>query len=968
MHKARLTFLLLFVLASQAYAQYYFGRNKVQYDEFAWQILETEHFDIYYYPEMRELAEIGASYAEAAYPRLVDKFDHDLNRRVPLIFYSNHLHFQQTNTIPSLIPPGVGGFFEFLKGRVVIPSNGSMREFKHVINHELVHVFMHSKSNRTLRDHRRGNFPGPPLWFTEGLAEYWSDEWDSEAEMFLRDAVISGYLVPLSQMYRIYGSFLMYKEGQAICKFIAEHFGEEKILQLIENLWMADSFSEVMRLTLGVDYRKFDEIWTYHLKKEKYPILENNDLPGMVARRLTRKGLNTKPAFCRYDGEAKIVFTSNRVGYSNIYEMPLAAGGEGDASPQVLVKGERTSQFESFNLLRSKIDANSLGWLVFVAKSSGKDAIYKFDLRERKVLQRLQFDNLVTIFSPSWNPDGERIAFTAVDFAGQSDLYVYDFKTQGLQRLTNDFYDDRDPAWSPNGAFLAFSSDRTDFGERGAYNLFLYTLDTGEITYLTYNESNDMTPAWSPDGNAIAFTSDRDGAFNLWMIRAPNKATHLAYETSANPGMLPDQVPYPSAISKSCELKKITNFITGAFDPEWTDENSLLFTAFERFSFQIRLLPEIKEKFAAAPVAPRDSIVALTGAWDLPRLRGTSEATSVAYNKKFDLDIAQSQVTQDPVFGTSGGAQLAMSDMLGNHQYYFLLFNTATTKDDLLKSFNIAVTKIDLSHRANTAIGLYHFAGNYYNHADGTFFERRYGGFGAISYPLSVFQRVEASVNVRMSEKEWLGFRKRDALLFSNFVSWVKDNSLWGPSGPIDGSRFNFTLGNTVDVHKSKVNFYTVIADYRRYFRLSNQVAYGLRAWTAINEGKEALPFFMGGSWDLRLYPRWRLWGKKLFLLSQELRFPFIDRFSIAFPFGGLGFSAIRGALFVDMGNAWDNRLNDILGSFGFGARLRLGGFLVLRYDIGRRFTIENIHSGLSLNSISIPASWYQQFFFGWDF
>ena len=191
---------------------------------------------------------------------------------------------------------------------------------------------------------------------------------------------------------------------------------------------------------------------------------------------------------------------------------------------------------------------------------------------------------------------------------------------------------------------------------------------------------------------------------------------------------------------------------------------------------------------------------------------------------------------------------------------------------------------------------------------------------------------------------------------------------MWGASGPIDGQRFNFTLGNTIDVRKSNVNFYTIIADYRQYFRISPNVSYAVRLWTAINQGKEAFPFFMGGSWDLRLYPRWRIWGKKLFLVSQELRFPFIDRFSIAFPIGGVHFSSIRGALFVDAGNAWNDRLRDVLGSFGFGARLRFGGFLVLRYDIGRRFAINDIRSGIRPKSVEVSSKWYQQFFFGWDF
>ena len=92
-----------------------FGRNKVQYSDFEWNILQTEHFQIYFYKEARELAEIGANYAEESYTILQQKFNHSLGDTVPIIFYSSPLHFKQTNTTPGFIPDGVGGFFEFIK-------------------------------------------------------------------------------------------------------------------------------------------------------------------------------------------------------------------------------------------------------------------------------------------------------------------------------------------------------------------------------------------------------------------------------------------------------------------------------------------------------------------------------------------------------------------------------------------------------------------------------------------------------------------------------------------------------------------------------------------------------------------------------------------------------------------------------------------------------------------------------------
>ena len=87
------------------------------------------------------------------------------------------------------------------------------------------------------------------------------------------------------------------------------------------------------------------------------------------------------------------------------------------------------------------------------------------------------------------------------------------------------------------------------------------------------------------------------------------------------------------------------------------------------------------------------------------------------------------------------------------------------------------------------------------------------------------------------------------------------------------------------------------------------------------------------------------------------VRFPFIDQFYLRFPFGGIGFNSIRGALFVDAGNVWDDTFGDIKGSFGFGLRFRFAGYLVLRLDIGKKTNFKEIY----------PKT-FTQFFFGWDF
>ncbi len=917
----------------QAQAQfYYFGRNKVQYTDFAWQVLRTEHFHIYYYEGMEDLARRGAAVAEEAYSRLEERFNHSISHPIPLIFYSSHLHFQQTNTTPGFIPEGVGGFFEFLKGRVVIPSNGSSAQFAHVIRHELVHVFTMSKFNRVLTDHRAPLDRAAPLWFTEGLAEYWSTTWDTQADLVVRDAVMYNYVPGTDQMYRISGSYLMYKLGQNVCAYVARRFGEEKLLLLFENAWKSKTWEETWKLTLGVNFKEFDKEWLYDLRKQYYPLLSHEDLPSRVTRTLVEEGFNAKPVVERADGHRAVYYVGNVIGYTSIYRVdPDAEKPE----PELVVKGEQTHELEAFHPFQAKLSITTDGRLAFVSKTGETDALHVYDTRARTLLQTYRFRDLVVIGSPSWSPDGRRLVFSSIDRTGNNDLYLFDLQGERLTKVTNDLYDDRDPAWSPDGGRIAFSSDRTPNGPGGGYNLF--TIDTAgtDIRYVTFGRSIEQAPAWSPDGRWLAFTSDIDGVNNIWAI-----------DMTAPEG--------------SRSMRRLTSFITSSSDPAWGGRNDLVFTVYERGSFQIRAIDDVSERLDTAEVRPVPTPDRLDG-WEPERLSGAMAQEPIRYTKDYSLDLAQSQISTDPVFGTVGGAALAMSDLLGNDQYFFLIYNTAQVQSELLDNFNVAISRISLGSRVNYAYGIFRFAGNRYDLTDPNLFyyERSFGGYFVLSYPLSRFRRVEAGVTVSNSDKDIYIDAPRRALLVSNTLSYIWDTSLWGPSGPVDGRRMKLTLAYTDDIQYANVSYYSLIADYREYLRLTTRSAWALRGHLWYNEGIEARRFFMGGSWDLRGWPRWSIRGQKLWLASQELRFPFIDELTVRLPFVGIGFGSIRGALYTDVGGAWDDTYRDTKGSIGAGVRINLGGVIVLRYDIGKRVEqdLRKLQKGL-----------YYQFFFGWDF
>ena len=930
--------IMLLIFSAIASSQYhYFGRNKIQYTNFNWHVLKTDHFDIYFYPEMEEVAKYGASIAENAYIEYQSKFNHALNKRVPLIMYSSHLHFQQTNIIPYLIPEGTGGFFEFIKGRVVIPSDGSYAQFKHVIRHELIHVFTVSKINRIYKDHQKFNSPGPPLWFIEGIAEYWSQEAKPLHDMVLRDAVLNGYFRPISRIGEIEGSYLMYKEGEDFLDYLSSKMGDEIVLRLMENLWYSEQFEEVFKFTTGMNYKEIEVGWVHNLKQRFFPEIAGQDNPKVVDTQLTSRGFNTKPAVY-YDSTSAphIAFISNRLGYTNIYSKPMKPGVE----PRVIIEGEKNPEYEMFHVFRSKIDIKDNKFLAFVTKSGETDVIHIFDLQSNQTILTLKFPDLVAVSSPKWSHSGEKIAFSALDFSGFTDLYVYDLSDSTLKRLTHDSYDDRDPVWTRGDKGLIFSSDRSFYGKHGRFNIFSINFNNGSIALLTFGKYNDSSPELNLSNNSLLFHSDRNGHNDIYLLKLSD---------DFKPGTI-----------LQADLYQLTSLSGSVQEPLWASDSTILYTSFENYAFNI-FQTEIEQK-SLIPIDMNIGSDFIEKSWHPELLSGQKIETVTPYRGKYSLDIAQGQVVQDPIFGTMGGAQIAVSDVLGNHQYYIVIYNNARTQSEFLDSFNFSVTRYTLSKRTDYGVGFFRFRGLRFNYYEGFYDEERFGSVFFLKYPISHFMRVEGVFNISNSRKDWFGYKgSRKAWIVANYFSFIHDNSIWGISGPIDGSRFLITIGYTSDVKYSNVSYTTLIADYRKYFRLSLQSTYALRIMGLRSSGKEAQRFYIGGSWTLRGYPRFVIWGNQSILWNNELRFPFINNIQVRFPGGTANFGGVKGALFFDVGNAWEDRFdwkkNGLKGSFGIGLRFRLAGYLVLRYDIGRR---TDFHS--------ISKENFYQFFFGWDY
>ncbi|MEZ5359021.1 MAG: hypothetical protein R3F48_09350 [Candidatus Zixiibacteriota bacterium] len=909
-------------------AQYYFGKNKVQYTDFDWYMMTTEHFNVYYYSDEAELAEIAAESAERSYKALAAKFNHEIYSKIPLIIYSTPNHFVQTNVTFSFLPENVAGFTEFIKGRVVVPFNGSYFDFDRVIRHEMVHVFTISRINRHGRESGRFSAAYPPLWFTEGLAEYWSREWGSEADLIVRDMVINGTLPKIDELWTVHGTFFMYKLGQSICEFIAMEYGEDKLTRMFDNWYVGKRFEEIVKFTLGEDLKTVSDKWQYHLKKKYYPQIEELDLPDKQADRLTEHVFAVRPVpvqVMNSQGEEEpwVIYKANKTGYSAIYMQPA---DKLNAKPITLLKGERSSRYESLHLLSSGVDQYNDSLLVFASKSKERDVLYIYDLTKREVVRRYEFDSLIAVTSPRFSPNGDFVAFTGNHPNGYADLFVLELATGGLRQITDDIYNDLDPSFGHDGKSLLFASDRGGAGYDGYTSIYRIDLESKQITRLTSGTYTDRYPSENPLGSQIVFTSDRgdERAVNIFMLE------------------------------DNQTLSQVTAYITGAFDPRFSaDGSELYFYGYQNRGFHL-FRSDIKD-IRSVPAEPP----AYTDAqWFPGKIGSESTVSNVKYKTDYSLDIAQSTIAYDGVFGTLGGIQAAMSDVLGNNTFVFLLSNTAREKDDLLTSFNVGVTYLRRTKRVNLGIGGFHLYDEYYNDYDGYYYERLIGGMFLVSYPFSKFTRVETSVFARHSDKDtYAGLVNRKAFPATHLVSFVTDNTLWLPTGPIDGRRLNLTAGYSYDFRNGRSFNRLASADLRIYQRLRTYSCIASRFFAFTSAGIEPQRLYLGGSWSFRGYNRRHWYNRNILFNSVEIRFPLINALILATPPGVMRFGGIQGAIFHDLGTAWDDRWDGWHGSFGLSFRLALGYLVTLRLDISRT---HDFHYIASRNRTD--------FFFGWNF
>jgi len=570
---------------------------------------------------------------------------------------------------------------------------------------------------------------------------------------------------------------------------------------------------------------------------------------------------------------------------------------------------------------------------------------------------------------PSVSPDGSKIAFIS-SRNGIDNIYVALIESEEHFAVTDILTGVSYMSWSPDGAKLAFEAfyrgafdifvldELAPVGEDGVLVSTAFVRGEYDLPFADVADDEDANEEITDSLSAalLDYEIEKDYVSYAVDTSGPGSSDSAAVEES---GLLADSL----AAGEAADEADSVAAESGIYDGEYVYVSDDAKDPLDPF---LRDIPGDSAGHSLKRIHEEpghfDSIPPPTEGGDYEIHK---------YKVKFTPDYVGGGFGYDTFFGLRGQTVFMFSDYLGNHQI-ILVTDLVNTIDQS----NIQAYYFNSLRRTGFGVGFFHSKNYYLDNNDFLFSDRFYGIQLFASRPFSVFNRLEASLSQSFIDREYYDRPQdirdnRSSKVTTATLGYVTDNILWGITGPLNGRRARLAVETGIDLFNTRnIESYAIDLDYRRYWHFGNLYSLAFRASGGMSFGRTPKRYFVGGTtnWignrtlDAEVYDVENLYfadvvtplrgveyydlsGNRYGLLNVEFRYPMIDYFGMRFPLP-LVISRVGGAIFLDMGTAWDgsnfkggtsegghHRLNDIRTGFGFGMRANLG-FILLRYDL----------------------------------
>jgi hypothetical protein len=896
----------------------YFGKNQIRYDNFEWHTYTTEHFEIYYYPEIEPHLERIAGYAESAYQHVSSELKHDLSMKLPLILFSTASEFWQQNVIPGAAQEGVGAFAEPGRYRILMPIDEPPDLLYRLIVHELTHQFQFDIIPTGLI---RRNMP---LWVFEGMSDYMTGYWRPLDMMTVRDAAVSDIVPKMSEMQE-YGGFsnprLIYNLGHAAFEFMESKWGKEGVRAYVFALRRSviggsdDAYQEAFQITPEEWDAQFDRYL-----KERFKPFRDKERPADYGRDLApdpRKGrfanvLSIEPS---PSGDLIAGMTGN--GRDREYDIVLISAKDGEIIRNLTSGFDQSMGFEYLATPGGRW--NSVPWmswspqgdrLAYFVRTEKDRSLIVQNVVTKKIEVRVPLTTIDAPESPDFSPDGKLIAFSGMR-GSVADIFTVDLDSKEITNLTSDAFAQYAPTWAPDGKSIVYLT-------RVSGNEKLFRMDANgankvQLTFGTHDEGG----AQFMDANTLVFAST-----------AVNPAEPIDPETAKN-----GQIYNIWTLDlKSNDLRQFTDALSGIHTPVVLREgsvNRLAFVTYFKGEYGLHVLERKDEitRVASAdfgspgPIVDFQAPLTHTLIADNKKKKGKFEKLFLEGRPPVALGVTSG----GDVFG---GTQVTFTDVLGDQQFNLFISSVSQYR-------TMSLTWMNMEKRLQWALQGYSQTQFYYGQLEGIFYDPAYsglidrdlaqatrtiqGGTAFAIYPFNRYRRIELfggynyykeSYNDPILEQISTDYQEEQygQTLFNNGsmlplgAAFIQETTIFREFGPLSGSTMRLAYEVAPKIGNS-LSRQTFDGDARKYYRLASTGVLALRARGFKSIGQNPDYTYFGGNSELRGYEYLQFTGQQAFFMNAELRFPLID--AMATPIGVLG--GIRATLFAGVGGAsWE--------------------------------------------------------------
>jgi Tol biopolymer transport system component len=890
----------------------YFGKNQPRYDHFEWWTYETDHFLIYYYPDIEPHLEQMAGYAESAYQHVSSELKYDLAHKVPLILFQTSSEFQQQNVIPGAAQEGVGAFAEPTRQRIVMPMDEPHDLLYRLIVHELTHQFEYDMIPTSLI--RRA----VPLWVNEGLSDYMTGIWRPQDLMAVRDAAITDIVPKMSKLEGAsdLNARMVYNLGHAVFEFIEAKWGKEGLRQYLFALRKAavaggeEAYEEAFQISAD----DFDQQFDKYLK-DRFKPFRDRERPADYGRNLApdpertrfRNAYSMEPS---PTGELLAVATGN----SADREMDIVIVSAKDGKVvQHLTRGfDQDLGFEYLVTPGDRwVTVPWMSWspdgdrLAYFARAEKSRTLIVQNALTRKIDQRIEMRTVDDPESPDISPDGRRVVFAALQ-GGTGDLFMVDLATKEVTNITKDEFADSGPTWAPDGKSVIYIA-RVSQNEK----LFRLDLDTGKKTQITFGTHDDGAVKFL-DADTIVFASTatdptkpidpetaRNGnIYNIWTLGL--KTGELRQYTDAVGGNL-----YAVVVNDGGERTKIgfVSYYKAAYELHMLERREPISKAASA---------DFGEPGAIIPFQPPLSHTLIA---DKKKKKGTFDKMFLDGRPPVNVGVTSG----GDIFG---GSSVTFSDVLGDQQFNLYAASISQYR-------TLSFSYLNLAHRFNYALQGFSQTTFFYGNLQNILYDASFivdrdlalatrtmrGGTIFGIWPFNRYRRAELFGGFMQYQEQFNDpslqslsdqYQQdqfgRQLFRSGNFVplgvNFIEETTVFREFGPLAGRTMRVGFEYAPKIGTGTLSRQTIDADVRYYLRMGGSGLLALRARAFRSWGEQSDFMYFGGNSEMHGYDYLSFIGDRVGFLNAELRFPLIE--AMLTPIGVLG--GIRGVLFANMG------------------------------------------------------------------